>query len=148
MRLSNVRSPARAVRPRTRRDQHMNSAPRRPAKPAARAAERHTRKAPPMSSPLRRRAPLVGKAAKHRAKTATGWRPSAAKAANTKNLGGRKPTPASSQCLERRDQLLDARLRERDIRHGSGEIAVVGRQVEKTMATEVEQDHRRLTPLA
>ena len=42
----------------------------------------HTRKAPPMSSPPRRRVPPVARAARLRARTATGWRPSAAKAAN------------------------------------------------------------------
>src|SRR5205814_10338682 len=50
--------------------------------------------------------------------------------------------------LERADQLLDARLRERDVGQGPREVGVVRCQVEQAVTAQVEENGRRLAAIA
>src|SRR5438128_7122782 len=98
----------------------MSSARRRPGKRGARAARPRTRKDPRTSSPPKKPERPAARAARPPARIATGWPPSAARAANTKHVGGGNQPVSSPQFvnagwLQRADQLLDPCLRERDV---------------------------------
>src|SRR5206468_3324609 len=66
---------------------------------------------------------------------------------NSGKAGGNSPELPPYR-LERADQLLDARLRERDVGQGAGEVGVVRGQVEQAVTAQVEENGRRLATIA
>src|SRR6266550_2147494 len=86
-------------------------------KSPARVARQHTKKGRRTSSPPRKRGRQGARAARPPVRIAPAWPRSAARAANTSKAGGNSPELPPYR-LERADQLLDARLRERDVGQG------------------------------